>query len=147
MAEGNYAYYENLYFLKEMRSKRNSDEDQQTLHIMRDCAIHMPISIGMEKNSPMKIRFDQFLRRIIESGLSSKWLSDALHSFESSIEEDPQEALMDLKKLYGAVVALGVGYFLSLVGFCGEIIYWKCIIAKSPLYDKYALHKLYEIKS
>lgn len=143
VVQGKYAYYENEYFLKQLRSQRDTDSDPQTLHIMRECAIHMPISIGMEKNSPMKVDFDKLLRRIIESGLGSKWLSDALHSFESSVESEPQEALMELRKLYGAFVALGCGYAMALLAGLAEIIYWMCVVVKSPQYDKYDLQKLY----
>lgn len=143
VAEGKYAYYENVHFLKEMRSKRDSEADQQTLHIMRECAIHMPISIGLEKNSPMKERVNKLLRRIIESGLVDKWLRDAKQSYESSIEPDPQEALMELRKLYGAFVALGIGYTIALFTLIGEIIYWKCIVVKHPMYDKYFPQKFY----
>lgn len=110
---------------------------------MKECAVNMPISIGLEKNSPLKPRFDKFLRRIIEAGLVSKWLSEAVRNFESNVEES-QEALMDLKKMYGAFVALGLGYFIAIVALFGEIIYWKCVVVKSPLYDEYALYKLYE---
>lgn len=126
-----------------MRSKRDSEADQQTLHIMRDCAIHMPISIGLEKNSPIKGRVDTLLRRIVESGLTEKWLRDAKQSYESSIEPDPQEALMELRKFYGAIVALGIGYVIALITLIGEVIYWNCIVVKHPMYDKYLPHKFY----
>lgn len=126
-----------------MRAKRDTNSDPHPLHIMKECAVNMPISIGLEKNSPLKPRFDKLLRRLIEAGLVSKWLSEALRNYESSVDE-PEEALMDLKKMYGAFVALGIGYFISVIALCGEIIYWKCIVVKSPLYDEYALYKLYE---
>lgn len=143
VAEGKYAYYENEFTLREMRSKRNTYSDPHPLHIMKECAVNMPISIGLEKNSPLKPKLDKLLRRIIEAGLVSKWLSEAVRNIESSVDE-PQEALMDLKKMYGAFVALGIGYFISIVALVGEIIYWKCVVVKSPLYDEYALYKLYE---
>lgn len=110
---------------------------------MKECAVNMPISIGLEKNSAIKPRFDNLLRRLIEAGLVSKWLSEAVRSYEHS-EEEMAEALMDLKKMYGAFVALGIGYLISVVALLGEIVYWKCVVVKSPLYDEYALYKLYE---
>lgn len=70
--------------------------------------------------------------------MTSKWLADATRSFESSIELPPQEAFMDLKKFYGALVALGVGYALGFLVLFGEIIYWKCVIQKNPHYDKFS---------
>lgn len=126
-----------------MRSKRDTNSDPHPLHIMKECAVNMPISIGLEKNSPLKPRFDKLLRRLIEAGLVSKWLSEAVRNYESNVDE-PEEALMDLKKMYGAFVALGIGYFISVMALVGEVIYWKCVVVKSPLYDEYALYKLYE---
>lgn len=126
-----------------MRSQRSVVDDPHPLHLMRECAVNMPISIGLEKNSPIKPKFDRLLRRLIEAGLVSKWLSEAARHYESS-EVEPQEGLMDLKKMYGVFVALGIGYFISIVALVGEIIYWKCVVVKSPLYDEYALYKLYE---
>lgn len=126
-----------------MRSKRDTSSDPHPLHIMKECAVNMPISIGFEKNSPLKPRFDRLLRRLIEAGLVSKWLSEAVRNYESN-EAESEEALMDLKKMYGAFVALGIGYFISVVALFAEFIYWKCVVVKSPLYDEYALYKLYE---
>lgn len=113
------------------------------LHIMKECAINMPISIGLERNSPMKPRFDRLLRQIMEAGLISKWLSDSIQRFESSSEEPPQEALMDLKKLYGVLFALLIGFGIAAIALLGEILYWKFITKKNPLYDKYDTMKLY----
>lgn len=111
---------------------------------MKECAVHMPISIGLEKNSPIKPRVNTLLRRAIEGGLVSKWLSDAIRSFESSIESEPKEALMDLKKMYGAFVALAIGYLLSLVALLCENLYWKFVVLKNPRYDKYDLRQFYQ---
>lgn len=139
VAKGQYAYYENADFLRQMRAVRGvaAEGDLETLHIMSECAIHMPISIGMEKNSPMKPRVDELLRRIIESGLAGKWLSAAKRAFESNTEPDPQEALMELKKLYGALVALAIGYAIAITVLVAEIAYWMCVVVRRPTYDKY----------
>lgn len=117
---------------------------QKYLHVMKECAINMPISIGLEKNSPLKPRFDRLLRQVMESGLVSKWLRDSVQKFESNIEAPPQEALMDLKKLYGVLFALLIGFSLALLVLIGEILYWNFVTKKNPLYDKYALMKLYQ---
>lgn len=44
---------------------------------------------------------------------------------------------MDLKKFYGALVALGCGYVLALIALAGEAAYWRFVIEKHPHYDKY----------
>lgn len=132
-----------------MRFKHDQVESnkQKSLHIMKECAINMPVSIGLEKNSPLKPRFDRLLRHIMESGLIEKWLRDAVQSFESNVEAPPQEALMDLKKLYGGFVALAIGFTLAVLVLIFELLYWNFVTKKSPLYDKYALWKLYQSKS
>jgi hypothetical protein len=104
---------------------------------MEECAINMPISVGLEKNSPLKRQLDKYLRRMVEGGLTKKWLIKATESFASSIETPPAEALMDVKKFYGALVALACGYFISLLAFTSEKLYWKFIIEKHPNYDKF----------
>lgn len=97
----------------------------------------MPIGIGLEKNSPLKEQIDKYTRRAIEGGLVQKWTANAIKSFESSIEPPPEEALMDLKKFYGALVALGCGCALSLLAFACEKLYWHFAIERHPNFDKY----------
>lgn len=104
---------------------------------MEQCAINIPISIGLEKNSPLKEQIDKNIQSLIEGGLIKKWLMSATKSFESSIEAPPTEALMDLKKFYGALVALGCGYVLALAAFAAEKAYWRFVVEKHPNYDKY----------
>lgn len=87
VANGNYAFYENEHFLKEVRSKVKSSQKSLSLHVMKECAIKMPISIGLAKNSPLKDQVDKYTRRMIESGLIQKWLSDVTMQFEASEEE------------------------------------------------------------
>lgn len=104
---------------------------------MNECAINMPISIGLDKNSPLKEQIDKNIRWAIEGGLIQKWMMQATKSFESSIELSPPEALMDLKKFYGALFALACGYALALIAFAIEKIYWKLVVERHPNYDKY----------
>lgn len=129
-----------------MRHKHDQIEANKLkfLHIMKECAINMPIAIGLEKNSPLKSSFDRLLRQVMEAGLINKWLSDSKQRFEASIEEPPQEALMDLKKLYGVLFALLIGFGLALLALIGENLYWRYVTKKNPLYDKYDPIKLYQ---
>lgn len=134
--EGDYAYYENTHFLRDLRSDRESD--QETLHIMSDCIIKMPISVGIQKNSPLKPTTDKYLRRLIEAGLVQKWLSD---STEESARNDkskmPPEAVFNLSKLLGGFVFLGCGYLVGMIVLLGEVVYFKCVVVKRPGFDKY----------
>lgn len=136
VVHGAYAYYENEYFLKKLRSMRASANERETLHIMEECAIHMPVSIGLQKNSPIKEIVDNILRNIIESGLASKWLRDGIHHFQSNVETAPQEALMDLPKMFGAFVALALGFSLACITLVGELCYFRFWTQKHPLYDR-----------
>lgn len=162
VARGTFALYGNIYYLHHASVRRqleslkkgmvdsSSDRD---LHIMKDCAINMPISLGLERNSPLKPRVDKYLRRIIEGGLVGKWLADAMLptvTAEPLISEsdsgDSGKALMNLKKLYGGLVALGIGYFISITVLAAELIYWHHIFTKSPKFDPYALRTYYSYK-
>ncbi|XP_050079121.1 uncharacterized protein LOC126565964 [Anopheles maculipalpis] len=137
VSEGMYAYYENIYLLRQLRATRKSEKARQTLHIMQECAVQMPISIGLEKNSPLKHQVDRHVRALIEGGLTRKWLSNAIERFQSNIEIPPQEAIIDLKKMYAGIAALCIGYVLAVFAFITEKIYWRYYIETNPSFDKY----------
>ncbi|XP_062705340.1 glutamate receptor 2 [Aedes albopictus] len=137
VVEGHFAYYDNVYMLKHLRATQKSAKARETLHIMEECAVHMPISIGMEKNSPLKPKVDKYVRALVEAGLTKKWLADAIEEFQSNVELPPQEATIDLQKLTAAFIALAIGYGVSLLAFGAEKLYWRCVIEKHPAYDKY----------
>ncbi|XP_057332068.1 uncharacterized protein LOC130671938 [Microplitis mediator] len=161
VAKGTFAYYENIHTLKEVRAKRQLlefDEKNQAsknsknlnvdrdLHIMEECIINMPISIGMDKNSPLKPQVDRVINKIVESGLVKKWLTDVTEwskIVEIKSESQGPKALIDLRKLYGIFVALGIGYFLSFITLIAENLYWRRIIIKNPRYDKYQMDLFY----
>lgn len=129
-----------LIFVGTLKSTSNGDF---TLHIMSNCIINMPISLGLQKNSPIKPAVDRFLRRVIEAGLVKKWLNDVM--LDTTILEDPLnieeiKALMDLKKLYGAFVVLVSGYILSVIVLLLEISYWYGVVKRNPLFDEYSLN-------
>nr|AXY83445.1 putative ionotropic receptor 21 [Conopomorpha sinensis] len=121
---------------------------ERSLHIMTDCVVNIPVSIGFQKNSPLKPLADIYLSRIVEVGLVEKWLNDAMHPIRSlENEEDEVKALMNLKKLYGAFIALAIGYFLSFVALMGELIHWNFIVKRDPKFDKYAMDIYYSSKN
>ncbi|XP_025207668.1 glutamate receptor ionotropic, delta-2 [Melanaphis sacchari] len=166
VSKGQFAYYDNIYFLRYVKMMQNIKTYEQnvqlingtlndtkngdfTLHIMSSCIINMPISLGLQKNSPLKPAVDRFLRRVIEAGLVKKWLNDVMS--DTVILEEPQQieevkALMDLKKLYGAIVILVAGYILSILVLLIEIGYWYGVVKKDPLYDEYSLNCYYTHK-
>lgn len=139
VASGEFAIYENSLTLQKLRfdhEERNKDF-KLNLHIMDECVIHMPISIGLEKNSPLKEQMDKLIRYTIESGLINKWLKDAIMNFESSVEQPPEEAIMNLRKFYGALFVLACGYSAAFLAFGAEVFYWKFFIERHPNYDRY----------
>lgn len=121
-------------------------KNERNLHIMIDCVINMPISIGLQKNSPLKPRADKFLRQVIEAGLIEKWLTDVMApTLNAEIQQDDKtKALMSLKKLYGALVTLVIGYGISILILIGELIHWHFYVKKKPYFDKYYIKKYYE---
>lgn len=138
-----HTYNLNLFALGTLNGTSNGDF---TLHIMSNCIINMPISLGLQKNSPIKPAVDKFLRRVIEAGLVKKWLHDVM--LETTTLESPQQteeikALMDLKKLYGAFVVLFFGCILSILALLFEISYWYGVVKRDPLFDEYSLNCYY----
>ncbi|KAI5641640.1 ligand-gated ion channel domain-containing protein [Phthorimaea operculella] len=165
VAKGTYAYYDNAEFLKYISVKRKNvlmdvdefdnstmnatesiqtSEDERNLHIMTDCVVNIPVSVGFHKNSPLKPLADLYIQRIVEVGLVEKWLNDAMYTIRSlDTSQDEIKALMNLKKLYGAFIALAIGYFLSFIALLGELIHWHWIVKRDPNFDKYALDIYY----
>lgn len=159
VANGDFAFYENTYYLKYMSVRRqlrlqmmeekreNYDNittlnmGNRNLHIMNDCVINMPISIGLQKNSPILRRFNKYVRRIIEAGLVKKWLDDVMQATlqaDSTETTENTKAIMNLSKLIGAFVALFIGYIFSLIVLLAEIIYYQHFVKKHPKFDKYS---------
>lgn len=161
VAEGKFAFYENVYFLQEMIVRRQIshktleallDENntqitqvrervERNLHIMTDCAIKMPISLGLQKNSPIKRRMDKFIRRTVEAGLITKWLNDVMQTIlNANVQSDSRsvQAVMNIRKFSGAVVALIIGYICGIIALGVEIIYFNFYIKKHPDFDKYS---------
>lgn len=81
VVNGSLCYYENVHVLLRERVKRQILEDEMlknasylerrkaaehNLHIMEDCIINMPVSLGMDKNSPLKYRVDEIVCIIIK---------------------------------------------------------------------------------
>ncbi|VVC30582.1 Ionotropic glutamate receptor, L-glutamate and glycine-binding domain,Ionotropic glutamate receptor [Cinara cedri] len=166
VSKGQFAYYDNIYFLKYvkvMQKNKTYGQDIQlingtmngtsngdfTLYIMPNCIINMPISLGLQKNSPIKSVIDRFLRRVTEAGLVKKWLNDVMLDtviLEAQQQIEEVKALMDLKKLYVAFVVLISGYIFSILVFLFEIGYWYGVIKKNPLFDEYSLNCYYTHK-
>ncbi|XP_043282722.1 ionotropic receptor 21a [Venturia canescens] len=161
VANGSFSYYENIYVLKQARAIRQKLEYTQMknalkedhkvqadrdLHIMGECLIDMPVSIGMDKNSPLKPHVDRMIRQVVEAGFVAKWLSDVTEwskIVELRYKSPPEQTLVNLHKLHGALVALGIGYFLSFVALATEIFHWKYVIMRNPAYDKYQMDVFY----
>lgn len=82
-----------------------------------------------------------------EIGLVHKWLSDVMEWSkinESRQQSKSETALVNLRKLYGALIALGIGYIFGFIALFGEIIYWKYVVLRDPKYDKYYLDIFYK---
>lgn len=77
VAKGKFCYYENIFVLQQVRVrrqifeyelKRNSTDnndnigEERNLHVMEECVVNMPVSLGLDKNSPLKPRVDQLVR-------------------------------------------------------------------------------------
>ncbi|XP_030371987.1 uncharacterized protein LOC115622230 [Scaptodrosophila lebanonensis] len=143
---GQCAYYDNEYFLRYMRV---GDEERgvgfTALHIMRECVVYMPVVLGMEKNSALKPHVDNYIMRLSEGGLISKWLRDSINRLPAE-EEAPQEALMNLHKFWSSFGALAIGYFLACCAIFAERWHFKKVVMKHPMYDAYNPSLYYNFK-
>ncbi|XP_039308036.1 uncharacterized protein LOC105206209 isoform X2 [Solenopsis invicta] len=160
VANGTFCYYENSYSLqhasgKQIFEKQNNLQNitkstessiRYNLHIMQECVVHMPIALGLEKNSPLKPHVNLWVRRMVEIGLVQKWLSDVMEWSkinEARQKSQSERAIVNLRKIYGAFTALGIGYLFSFVALLAEILHWKYVVLRDPRYDKYHLDVFY----
>lgn len=164
VVDGRFALYENTYFLKEASvnhqarlQNTNGDNESVSLgnrknkgdrnvHIMKDCVINMPISIGLQKNSPIKPRIDKYIRKVLEAGLIRKWLDDVMQptlNAEVPTTLETTKALMNMQKFIGAIVALSIGYFISLIVLGVEVMHFHYAVKKHPNFNKYS-RKIYK---
>lgn len=89
------------------------------------------------------------MKRAIEVGLVQKWLKDAMEwskIVEMRQENESEKATANLRKLQGALVVLAAGYTLGFFALFAEILHWKYIVTRNPLFDKYHLDLFYKDK-
>ncbi|XP_034658940.1 uncharacterized protein LOC117895415 [Drosophila subobscura] len=134
IAKGQCAYYDNEFYLRYMRVADEAGGVGSALHIMRDCIVHMPVVLAMEKNSALKQRVDSTLQHMTEGGLIAKWLKDAVKRLPAEAPAQ-QEALMNLTKFWSSFVALGIGYVASILALLVEHWHFRHIVMRHPMYD------------
>lgn len=96
---------------------------------------------GLQKNSPIKPRMDKIVTGIIEAGLIKKWMDDVMQKVTISNMQEKTEnkkAIMNMKKFSGALVALAIGYILSILTLLIELCHFYFFIIRNPHYNKYS---------
>ncbi|EDX10063.1 GD12812 [Drosophila simulans] len=131
IAKGQCAYYDNEFYLRYLRV---ADESGSALHIMKECVLHMPVVLAMEKNSALKPRVDASIQHLAEGGLIAKWLKDAIEHLPAEALAQ-QEALMNIQKFWSSFVALLIGYVISLLTLLAERWHFKHIVMKHPIIE------------
>lgn len=58
-------------------------------------------------------------------------------------ETESVKALMNLQKFFGAIVALFLGYAISIIALVAELIYFNFVAKKHPQFDKYSRQIIY----
>lgn len=87
---------------------------------------------------------------MVEAGLVERWLSNVMAwSRIKKLDDDTEnaKAIVDMRKLHGAIVALIIGYCFGFVALLCELIHFKYVVKKNPDYDKYNLIEFYRNQS
>ncbi|XP_062133392.1 uncharacterized protein LOC133843741 [Drosophila sulfurigaster albostrigata] len=147
IASGRCAYYDNEFYLRYLRVADEARGGRATtaLHIMKECVVHMPVVLALEKNSALKPHVDDIIQHLSEAGLIAKWLRDAIKRLPAE-EQAPQEALMNLNKFWSSFVALGIGYLISISAIALEHWHFRYVVMQHPLYDAYNPSIYYNFK-
>ncbi|XP_043648560.1 glutamate receptor ionotropic, delta-1 isoform X2 [Drosophila teissieri] len=141
IAKGQCAYYDNEFYLRYLRV---TEESGSALHIMKECVLHMPVVLAMEKNSALKPRVDGSIQHLAE-GLISKWLKDATQHLPAEALAQ-QEALMNIQKFWSSFVALFIGYVIAILALLAERWHFRHTVMKHPMYDVYNPSLYYNFK-
>nr|CAI5817890.1 unnamed protein product [Callosobruchus analis] len=143
VADATFAFYENAWYLKEAAVKRQQKFYFKRSSLNQNTSSDGLDSISLQKNSPLTPRFNKYTNRILEAGLITKWLDDAMQKvLNAEVHKEDTEsskALMNAKKFSGALVALAIGYFVSTCTLIGEILYFNYVVKKKPDFNKYQL--------
>ncbi|XP_064551605.1 uncharacterized protein Ir68a [Drosophila montana] len=146
IARGQCAYYDNEFFLRYLRvADETHGVAMGALHIMRECVVHMPVALALEKNSALKPHVDSIIQHLGEGGLIAKWLRDVIKRLPAE-EQAPQEALMNLHKFWSSFVALAIGYLVSTLVLLLEHWHFRHIVMKHPIYDVHNPSLYYNFK-
>ncbi|XP_052127303.1 uncharacterized protein LOC127750245, partial [Frankliniella occidentalis] len=96
-------------------------------------------------NPAPKITIDS-LEQLADAPLEvGGWGEHQKDFFLTSLDEAGQkvgrkfEALMELRKLYGALVALGAGYLVSALALLAEVSFYRGVVMRRQGFDVYAL--------
>ncbi|XP_075153952.1 ionotropic receptor 68a isoform X2 [Haematobia irritans] len=146
IAKGSYAYYDNQYFLQHLRLvSAVSNDEADIVHMMRDCVVRMPVALGLTRNSALKPHIDKYIQRLMEGGLLTKWLHDAVQYFPEEEQSSP-EAIIDLHKFWSSFVPLLFGYFCGCIALACEHYHYRKVVMRHPLFDKYNTRLYYNFK-
>lgn len=96
---------------------------------LKECLGNYYMGFVLQKNSPFTVRFDSIINRVIESGISSKWLQEIIYMrkkyqdlFFSSYLESIYYTTITSERLYGGFILLAMGHLISIIVFIFEVL-------------------------
>ncbi|XP_030751050.1 uncharacterized protein LOC115878646 [Sitophilus oryzae] len=110
-----------------LRSKYVNKDGTPMLHLIPECPVYYYLSLIVPKSSPFLAEINLVITRLREGGFNIKWYNDFADAlvYEKLINVSTKEnhlKALNISDIQISIYILFVGYFVSLLVLCGEIL-------------------------
>lgn len=119
-SQGNFIMGESRQFLEfNVRKRFTNNFGETRMHIMQQCLTPYRVALALSKGNPLTGPFSEAIQRLVEAGLSKKWLRDELDAIArlSEVSEKASSKPWTLDQLQGAFFAYGAVSLIACVTF------------------------------
>ncbi|XP_047481505.1 uncharacterized protein LOC125033955 [Penaeus chinensis] len=117
--------------LEYLISTQFSSSGEPTMRVMKECFAPYSVGVTLQRHTPLKRNINLALERMVESGLVTRWFSEALSRHRRSTEVDTDQTDADernhvtplnIHHMQGVFLILIFGYVASTVVFVIEVL-------------------------
>ncbi|XP_066946947.1 ionotropic receptor 21a-like [Macrobrachium rosenbergii] len=122
-------------YLDAVAAQMTTPSGKPLVRTMKECFSTYSVGIAYPRNSPLKLKFDQVIARMFESGLVGRWLQDTNKLYKKLEKEKVQETQFDndlgdtaadgfvpisMDHIQGIFILLAFGYLAAALIFVAE---------------------------
>ena len=117
-----------------------NEEGRSLLKVVNDNFRSQHLYFPMADGSPFVEKFVDTINRIVESGISNKFL-DVKSNFTNKAQGFIMHKIKDPYSIYRIIIVLGFGFLLSILTLCFELLVFNCSKMKILNVVKYVFKK------